>query len=70
MLRLIAVKPAGKDVFFQLLLGQSEHLFGRVVMLEKHLRYLIYALVRALSRQNYRNQQLVRRAVNQRGHRA
>ena len=59
MLRFRLVKPAGKDILFQLLLRQRAHGFGRGMFLEQFFRHFVYSLVRALRGENDRHQKLV-----------
>ena len=44
----VTVKPAGENIFFQLLLRKFKHTFGGVMFFKKYFRNFIYPLVRAL----------------------
>lgn len=61
----IAEKARGMDVSFELFLGNAEVIGGAAVFAEKVGGYDVYTLVRALRRQNCRDQKLERGSVIQ-----
>ena len=67
MRRLMMIKSAGEDVFFEFFLRERHHCLGRIVCFEEHGGDFIDPLVRALGGEDHRNEKFIGGPVMQCG---